>query len=153
MRLPSLCLAAAALILAGPAAANAGSVNGTLTVTATVAAGCVFSTSSAIVTFPTLAGGAYTTGAVSSSSNGTLTYLCDSSTSPSLAVGNGANYTTTMRMKGASGGYLPYTLTNTALATPNGAAQTVTFSGQVPQQTTAPAADTYSDTVTITLSF
>ena len=56
-------------------------------------------------------------------------------------------------MKGASGGYLPYTLTNTALATPNGAAQTVTFSGQVPQQTTAPAADTYSDTVTITLSF
>jgi spore coat protein U-like protein len=105
-----------------------------------------------------------------------LSVTCSNSTPYSVGLDNGANFSSTRRMRlGATTSYIGYglytdagltnpwttassstacTTTNScALGTGNGSAQSITVFGQVPALGTAPAPGTYTDTVTITVTY
>jgi spore coat protein U-like protein len=105
-----------------------------------------------------------------------LSVTCSTSTPYSIGLDNGANFSTTRRMKqGATANFIGYglftdagltnpwttassstscTATNScALGTGNGSAQSITVFGQVPALGTAPAPGAYTDTVTITVTY
>jgi spore coat protein U-like protein len=167
MRYAQLKLAFAGLAsccaLLGAAGAQAATVTGTFSVSMTINASCVLSSSSGI------AFGA--TGVLSSNTDatGTLGVQCTSSTpyTVSLDAGGGTGATTATRKLTSGGSTINYVLyrdsartltwgntigTDTVAGTGNGAVQTLTVYGRVPSQTT-PAAGAYSDTVNVTITY
>ena len=106
----------------------------------------------------------------------TLSVTCTNTTPYSVGLDNGANFSTTRRMRqGATSNYIGYALytdsgrTNAwttassstvcttanscSLGTGNGSAQSITVYGQVPALGTAPTPGAYTDTVTITVTY
>lgn len=98
----------------------------------------------------------------------TLQTTCTSGTAYQIGLGNGANASgTTRRMAGGSSEFVRYELyrdssrtqrwgntlnTDTVSANGNGLAQTTTIYGRVPAQTT-PSPSSYSDTITVTVTY
>lgn len=150
--------------------AYAGTATANLTVQMTITASCTIG--GATLTFPSTAGTSLTSTAVTGST--TFSVTCTNSSPYSIGMGQGLNYSSGNRMV-SSGNYLPYglyvnaTLTNpwtsgatnstctTAgdcyLGTGSGSAQTITVYGQVPTTAIAPVPGTYSDTVTMTVTY
>jgi len=160
----------AASILFGLGAATAGSQTANLTVSIQITASCTIST--AALTFPSTAASSLLTTAVTSSANVSVT--CTSGSPYSIAMDNGANYSTTRRMA-LNSSYISYglyvdsglthawttassstscTSSNSCyLGTGTGTAQSIPIYGQVPTVATAPAAGTYTDTVMMTITY
>jgi spore coat protein U-like protein len=85
---------------------------------------------------------------------GLFTYTCGpTSTTPALTAGQGQNYSGANRMKGALGGFIPYSLNVPAVAAFTGVAQTAQITATIPAQATLPAADSYTDAVVLTLTY
>ena len=85
---------------------------------------------------------------------GLFTYTCGATTTtPSLAAGQGQNFISGNRMKGALGGFLPYSLSVPAVAAFTGVAQTAQITATIPAQGTLPAVDAYTDAVVLTLTY
>jgi spore coat protein U-like protein len=161
--------ASIAAALSGSITAEAATATANLTVQLTVTATC--SVNAATLNFGS-------TGLLSSpiSQSTTLSVTCTNSTPYSVGLDNGANFSTTRRMRqGATSNYIGYglftdagltnawttassstacTTTNScALGTGNGSAQSITVFGQVPALGTAPVPGSYTDTVTITVTY
>jgi spore coat protein U-like protein len=167
----ALAMIAAPIVLglSGGITAQAATATANLTVQLTVTATC--SVNAATLNFGS-------TGLLASpiSQSTTLSVTCTNTTPYSVGLDNGANFSTTRRMKlGATSNYIPYglftdagltnpwttassstacTTTNScALGTGNGSAQSITVYGQVPALGTAPTPGAYTDTVTITVTY
>ena len=88
---------------------------------------------------------------------GLFTYQCtaNTGTTPALTASTGAHPTGAQAyMKGAvNSGLIPYSLTLPTIATFTGAAQTAQITATIPTMATVPSVDTYSDTVTLTLTY
>ena len=105
-----------------------------------------------------------------------LSVTCTNTTPFSVGLDNGANFSSTRRMRqGATSNYIGYQLYTDAgltnawttasssttcttansciLGTGNGSAQSVTVYGQVPALGVAPVPGTYTDTVTVTVTY
>jgi spore coat protein U-like protein len=105
-----------------------------------------------------------------------LSVTCSTSTPYSIGLDNGANFSTTRRMRqGATSNFIGYglytdagltnawttassstacaTTNSCALGTGNGSAQSITVFGQVPALGTGPVPGAYADTVTITVTY
>lgn len=163
----------AALLVASllpPVTAQAGTATANLAVSLTVTASCTIGAGT--LTFPSTAGTSLTSTAVTGST--TFAVTCTNTSPYSIGMGQGNNYSSGNRMA-SSGNYIPYglyvnatltypwttgasnstcTTTNDCyLGTGSGAAQTITVYGQVPTTATAPVPGTYSDTVTMTVTY
>jgi spore coat protein U-like protein len=145
------------------AAIYAGTVPGTLAVTATVAATCI------VATLP-VAFGILTSFTVNNDATGTINVTC-TNTAPytvALDIGSGSGATFAARKMTSGANTMNYTLytatarttiwgdgtnsTSTVPGTGNGAVQNLTVYGRVPIQT-QPALGVYADTVNVTVSF
>ncbi len=144
-------------------ASQAGTATSTFTVQATVISSCTVNSASTL-NFGSIG---VLTAAVNQTS--TLAVQC-TNTSPyniGLSAGTGTGATVANRLMTSGTATVGYTLysnaamttvwgttvgTNTVAATGNGASQTYTVYGQVPAQTT-PAPGTYTDTITVTISY
>jgi len=173
MRKNTIALGLLAALLTAPA--FAGSITGNLTVQATVVAGCNLNTGAATgggngllnfgnVTSTLAANNADTTTA----GNVGLSVVCSNTTNYTVFANNGANVSggTQNNMKNGTA-LLPYNLYTTSGRTVpfpttagaalafvgNGTAQTIPFFGQIPVGVTLPAPGTYTDTVTVTVSY
>jgi spore coat protein U-like protein len=105
-----------------------------------------------------------------------LSVTCSNTTPFSVGLDNGANFSTTRRMKlGATANFIPYglftdagltnawttassstacaTTNSCALGTGDGSTQSITVFGQVPALGTGPTPGAYTDTVTITVTY
>lgn len=152
----------AAVILASSAPASfAATASASLTISASVVASCT-------VVGSAIAFGAYTQTVVNQS--GSITVLCTNGTAYNVGLdaGTGTGATVSNRkMSAAGGGTLNYTLyrdaartnnwgstigTDTVSGTGTGLLQTLTVYGQIPASQT-PLAGSYSDTVTVTLTY
>ena len=153
------------------ATAQAGTATANLTVSITITASCTIN--AATLTFPSTAGTSLTATAVTG--NTTVQVNCTNTSPYSIGMGQGANYSGGSNRMASSSNYLPYglyvnsTLTNPwttgasnstctttgdcYLGTGNGSAQSITIYGQVPTTATAPIPGTYTDTVTMTVTF
>jgi spore coat protein U-like protein len=158
-----LVLGVSALALLGATQACAGTATGTIGVSLTINAACVFS-SSAPVAFTAqgvLTAAVNNTGTVSTQCTNTLPYTV------SLDQGAGTGATTSTRTMANGAATISYALyrdaartqnwgkvigTDTFAGTGNGAVQPLTVYGQVPAQTT-PVAGAYADTVNVTITF
>jgi len=151
-------------------AAQAGTATGNLTVQMTITASCTIG--GGTLTFPSSPGTSLLTTAVTA--NTTFSVTCTNSSPYSIGMGQGLNYLGGNRMA-SSLNYLPYVLyVNATLANPwttgatnstctttgdcylgtgSGSAQTITVYGQVPTTATAPVPGTYTDTVTMTVTY
>jgi spore coat protein U-like protein len=157
-------------LLCAASTAQAGTATASLTVQITITASCTIN--AATLTFPSTAGTALLSAAVTGST--TVSVTCTNGSAYSIGMDNGANFSTTRRMAsgGAFIGYGLYTdvglthawttaasnstctTTNSCyLGTGNGSAQSINIYGQVPITATAPASGTYSDTVTMTITY
>lgn len=154
--------AAAGLLASSPAAAQTST--GQLKVTLAVQAECKL-TSTADVAFGS-------TGVIQAAitANGTISVQCTNTTPYNIGLnaGTGSGATVAARkMTSGAGATITYSLyrdtartqvwgdtvgTNTVSGTGNGAVQTVTVHGSVPAQAT-PAAGSYTDTVTVTVTY
>ncbi|MFA5083155.1 MAG: spore coat U domain-containing protein [Hydrogenophilaceae bacterium] len=151
-----------ALFALGAAPALAATATANLSVTATVAATCSVATSP--VAFGTI---------VSSTSNaatGTVTVTCTNGTTYSIALGDGLYYSSGRRMRSTTSTYeyLPYDLyqevghttlwgdgihgTVMGSLTGNGSEQAYTVYGLIPINQ-YPKADSYADTVQVTVTY
>ncbi|MCA1324012.1 spore coat U domain-containing protein [Herbaspirillum sp. alder98] len=152
----------AAIVLATSAPQSfAATATGSLTISANVVAACT-------VVGSAIAFGAYTQAVVNQT--GGITVLCTNGTAYNVGLdaGTGAGATTAARkMTGSGGGTLNYALyrdsgrtnnwgstigTDTLTGTGSGLIQSLTVYGQVAAAQT-PLAGTYSDTVTVTLTY
>jgi spore coat protein U-like protein len=151
--------------------AHAGTNTANLTVTITVTASCTIN--AATLTFPSTPGTNLLSGAVTGST--TVSVTCTSGSPYSIGMSNGANYSGTTRQMASGGNLIGYglyvdaaythpwttgasnsscTTTNDCyLGTGSGSAQSVNIYGQVPTVATAPPSGTYSDTVTMTITY
>jgi spore coat protein U-like protein len=152
-------------------AAQAGTTTGNLTVEMAVTAACTIGAGT--LNFGSVAGTSLLTSAVTGST--TVSVTCTNGSPYSIGMGQGQNYSSTNRMA-SSGAYIPYALyldsqdtqawstttsssscsggSNTCyLGTGNGSAQSVNIYGNVPTVTVAPANGSYSDTVTMTITY
>jgi spore coat protein U-like protein len=85
---------------------------------------------------------------------GAFNYACSNTgVTPVLSYNGGNNFSTTNRMKGALGGFIPYTLNMPTLPALSGATQNAQITATIPAQGTLPAVDSYTDTVTLTLTY
>lgn len=161
--LMTACLCAASSAQAGTATAN-------LTVQITITASCTIN--AATLTFPSTPGTSLLTTAVTG--NTTVSVTCTSGSPYSIGMDNGANFSGTRRMA-TGGNFIGYglyvdaalthpwttgasnstctTLNDCYLGTGSGSAQSVPIYGQVPIVATAPPSGTYSDTVTMTITY
>jgi len=155
MRHLSLGLVAAGMLLAGADAANAGSSTGTMGVSITVTASCLISTT------PTLSFGNVSNATLAQSGatvSGTLSYECDPTITSAALAATGANTVgSQFHMKGVNGS-IPYALSNTAPSVTTSATgptvYTTTYTAKIAGLgASTPIAGSYSDTVTVTLSF
>ena len=161
-----------AVLVSGPAPfpdARASTANSNLTVQLLVADTCTVNTA-------TLDFGSTGLLATLIDATTTLSVTCTNTTPYSVGLDNGANFSTTRRMRqGATANYIGYALytdsgrtnawttasssttcttTNScSLGTGNGAAQSITVYGRVPALGTAPTPGAYTDTVTITVTY
>jgi len=154
-----------------PSLAQAGTATANLTVQITITAACTIN--AATLTFASTAGTSLLTTAVTGST--TVSVTCTNSAPYSIGMSQGANYSSGSNRMANSGNYIPYglyvdsgythpwttgatnstcTTTNDCyLGTGNGSAQSVNIYGQVPTVATAPAGGTYTDTVTMTITY
>lgn len=154
----------AALAVALPGAAQAGTQSTSMSVSATVTANCSVSTTSvAFGSVDTLSGNHDATGSVS------VTCTNGSAWSASANAGSGSGATMASRRMTAGANTLNYTLytdaarnnvwgdgtgsTATVGNTGTGAAQTFTVYGRVPSGQTSVPAGSYSDTVSVTITY
>jgi spore coat protein U-like protein len=150
--------------------AYCGTATANLTVQMTVTASCTIG--GATLTFPSTSGTSLTTLAVTAST--TFSVICTNSSPYSIGMSQGLNFLTGNRMA-SSGNFLPYGLyLNSGLTLPwltaasnslctiinecylgtgSGSAQTITVYGLVPTTVTALLPGTYSDTVTMTVTY
>jgi len=174
MKKTQLTLASAALMMLIPAApALAGIVTGNMEVTLTVGAGCEVvggNSTGAVNQFGTLSFGEYSSLAniinsqsTNAAGSGSLQLLCTTGTPFTVALDNGVNAAGGQRrMAGTCGAFINYNLyqepARTTLWGPGaplagtGTPVNLIVYGQVPAQTT-PAAGTYTDTVTMTVTW
>ena len=135
-----------------PASATTSTTN--MTVGITITAACNISATN--INFGSMAAAALLSTQTSTAGMGGLfTYTCSpGSNAPSLAFGNGANYSSGNRMIGTTnGGFIPYSLNMPTIATFTGSAQTAQITATIPAQATLPTVDVYSDTVVLTLTY
>jgi spore coat protein U-like protein len=156
-----LCATLAAAMLASSAPVTAATATGSLVITATVLASCT-------VVGSTIAFGNYTSTQVDQTGN--IAVVCTNGTSYSVALdaGAGTGATTSVRkLTGSLGGTLNYALyrdsgrtsnwgstigTDTESGTGTGLTQNLTVYGRIASAQT-PLAGTYTDTVTVTLTY
>ena len=169
---PSLAAAAALLLgqfLAGPA--GAATTTAALTVQITITAAC--SVNAATLDFGSNAGTALLAGNANASTSVSVT--CTSGSPYSIGMDNGQNATGSQRRMINGGNYISYNLytdsghlnawttasnsttctsaNSCVLATGNGSAQSSTIYGVVPSVAVAPAAGSYADSVTMTVTY
>ena len=157
--------------LCAASTAQAGTATANLTVSITITASCTIN--AATLTFPSTPGTNLLSAAVTGSTNVLVT--CTSGSPYSIGMGQGANYSSGSNRMASSGNYIPYglyvnssytypwttgasnsscTTTNDCyLGTGTGSAQSIPIYGQVPTVATAPPSGTYSDTVTMTITY
>jgi spore coat protein U-like protein len=166
---------AAAVILAAclsvPQVARAGTATANLNVSITITASCTIN--AATLTFPSTPGTSLTSTAVTGSSS--VTVNCTNTSPYSIGMGQGSNYSAGSNRMANGTNYLPYglyvdaaythpwttgasnstctTANDCYLATGNGSAQSIPIYGQVPVTATAPVPGTYTDTVTMTITY
>ena len=151
--------------------AQAATATGTLTVQMTISASCTIS--AATLNFGSLPGTSVIAGATNASVNVSVT--CTNGSPYSVAMNNGANASGSQRRMTNGTSFINYNLytdagrtslwttatssttctsTNSCfLGTGNGAAQSIPVFGQVPAVGSAPTASTYTDTVTMTITY
>ena len=151
--------------------AQAATATGTLTVQMTISSSCTIS--AATLNFGSLPGTAVIAGATNASVNVSVT--CTNGSPYSIAMNNGANASGSQRRMTNGASFINYNLytdagrtnawttatssttctsTNSCfLGTGNGAAQSVPVYGQMPAVGSAPTASTYTDTVTMTITY
>jgi spore coat protein U-like protein len=168
-------IAATVLILAAclsaPNAARAGTATANLAVSITITASCTIN--AATLTFPSTPGTSLTAAAVTGSSS--VTVNCTNTSPYSIGMGQGSNYSGGSNRMANGANYLSYglfvdsaythpwttgasnsscTTTNDCyLGTGNGSAQSIPIYGQVPITATAAVPGTYTDTVTMTVTY
>jgi len=153
-------------------AAQAGTATANLTVQITITAAC--SINAATLNFgSSVAGTTLVASAITGST--TVSVTCTSGSPYSIGMNSGSNASGNQRRMANGGNYLNYglyvdnayanpwstassnsTCTTTSdcyLGTGNGAAQSINIYGQVPSVGTAPPTGTYSDTVTMTITY
>jgi spore coat protein U-like protein len=156
-----LCSALAAVVIVSGSPASAATATGSLIVTATVLASCT-------VVGSTIAFGNYTS--TQTDQTGNIAVLCTNGTSYNVGLdaGTGTGGTTSVRkLTGSLGGTLNYALyrdsgrtsnwgstigTDTQTGTGTGLIQNLTVYGRIASGQT-PLAGTYTDTVTVTLTY
>jgi spore coat protein U-like protein len=158
-------------MLAQQSAAQAGTATANLTVQMTITASCTIN--AATLTFPSTPGTNLLTTAVTGST--TVSVTCTSGSPYSIGMNNGVNVSGTQRRMANGANFLNYglyvdaafanpwttgsannacTTTNDCyLGTGSGSAQSVNIYGQVPTTATAPVTGTYTDTVTMTITY
>jgi spore coat protein U-like protein len=151
--------------------AQAGTTTANLTATITVTAACTIN--AAALTFPATPGTSLLAAAVTGST--TVSVTCTSGSPYAIGMSNGGNYANSTRNMASGGNLIGYglyvdpaytypwttaagnsactTANDCYLGTGNGSAQSVSIYGQVPIIATAPPSGTYSDTVTMTITF
>ena len=151
--------------------AHAATATGALTVQITISSSCTIS--AATLNFGSLPGTAVIAGATNASIN--ISVTCTNGSPYSIAMGNGANASGSQRRMTNGTSFINYNLytdaartsawttatssttctsTNSCyLGTGNGSAQSIPVYGQVPAVGSAPTASTYSDTVTMTITY
>ena len=160
------------LVLGAPTMAQTGTATQNLTVQITITASCTIA--AATLDFGSTAGTTLVSANVDAAT--TVSVTCTNGSPYSIGMDNGANFSGTRRMKqGATTNYLGYglyvdsgrtnawttaassstcTTTNSCfLGTGNGSAQSVNIYGRVPSTGTAPPTGTYTDTVTMTITY
>jgi spore coat protein U-like protein len=165
----SILVLALALALAPPA--QAASSTASMTVQITITASCTIN--AAVLDFGSNAGTALLSGSISAST--TLSVTCTNGSPYSIGLNNGANASGSQRRMINGGNFISYDLYTDAghvnawttatdsttcatanscvLGTGTGSAQTANVYGVVPAVAVAPAAGTYSDTVTMTITY
>ena len=151
------------VIMASGAEAQAATATGSLAVSSVTVNACI------VVATPLLFGTINLIGASPNDSTALVTVTCTPGTAFNVGLDNGANFATTRRMKSATlAAYVAYGLfSDTGHATPWGAVigtntvtgtavvlpTVLTVYGRIPGGTTPVAADTYLDTVTVTVTY
>ena len=159
------------LLVGAPVVAQAGTSTATLSVSIVITASCTIS--SATLIFPPTAGTSLITTAVNGSS--TVSVTCTNGSPYSIAMDNGSNASGSQRRMISGGNFLNYNLYvdpartfpwstatgpgtcttagNCYLGTGDGTAQSISIYGLVPTTAIAPPPGTYTDTVTMTITF
>lgn len=159
------------LLAGAPGVAQAGTSTAVLSVSIVITASCTISPATLI--FATTSGTSLVTTAVNGSSSVSVT--CTSGSPYSIAMDNGSNASGSQRRMISGSNFLSYNLyvdaahtlpwstatgpgtcttTNECfLGTGNGSSQSVNIYGVVPTTATAPPSGTYTDTVTMTITF
>jgi spore coat protein U-like protein len=159
------------LFAGGPVVAQAGTATANLSVSIIITAACTINPATLI--FAPTPGTSLLTTAVNGSS--TVSVTCTGGSPYSIAMDNGSNASGSQRRMISGGNFLSYNLyvdaahtspwstatgasncTTTGdcfLGTGNGSAQSVNIYGVVPTTATAPPSGTYTDTVTMTITF
>jgi spore coat protein U domain-containing protein, fimbrial subunit CupE1/2/3/6 len=151
--------------------AQAGTATANLTVQITITAGCTIN--AATLNFGSVPGTTLIGSAVTGST--TVSVSCTSGSPYSIGMDNGANVSGAQRRMKSGATYLNYglyvdagyanpwttgasnstctTASDCYLGTGNGSAQSINIYGQVPLVGTAPPSGTYTDTVTMTITY
>jgi spore coat protein U-like protein len=159
------------LLAGGPVAAQAGTATANLSVSIIITASCTINPATLI--FASTAGTSLLATAVNGSS--TVSVTCTGGSPYSIAMDNGSNASGNQRRMISGANFLSYNLYVDAahtspwstatgasscttagdcyLGTGNGSAQSVNIYGAVPTTATAPPSGTYTDTVTMTITF
>ena len=138
--------------LAIPALAAAATSTSNMNVSITVTAACTLAVTD--INFGSVAAATLATAKTSTAAmGGLLTYTCASNNTPGLTASQGQNFAAGNRMKGALGGFLPYSLTVPTLPTFTGVQQAAQITATIPAQSTLPTVDTYTDQVVLTLTY
>jgi spore coat protein U-like protein len=143
--------------------ARAATATGSFSVTVTIASTCV------VTSATTLNFGSQGVLATAVNQTSTITVTCTNTTPYNIGLNQGVNGSsvTTRQMKSSGGALVNYSLfsnagmstnwgqtvgTDTVAGTGNGSGQAYTVYGQIPAQTT-PAPSTYTDTITVTVTY
>ncbi len=145
-----------ALAALGSGSALAATVTTNMQVSVSITAGCAISATN--IAFGSLSASTVLTAAQTSTAamGGLVSYTCTtgSGSTPGLTTSLGANASGAQaRMKGVGGTFLNYSLNMPAIGAVTGSAQTAQVTATIPLQATAPAIDSYTDTVTLTLTY
>jgi spore coat protein U-like protein len=155
------------VLVGGPAAAT--TTTQTFSVTMTIVAQCVIRSTATLNFGSTLGVLGGTSGTDNNDATTAVAVQCTNTTPYNIGLDAGANggTTTTRLMKGSGSPTVQYKLfqdaghtvnwgntvgSDTSSQTGNGASQSYTIYGRIPPQTT-PAADTYTDTITVTVTY
>lgn len=138
--------------LAIPTLGFAATSTSNMNVSITVTAACSLAVTD--INFGSVAAAALATANTSTAAmGGLLTYTCASNNTPGLTASQGQNFAAGNRMKGALGGFLPYSLTVPTLPVFTGVQQAAQITATIPAQSTLPTVDAYTDQVVLTLAY